>query len=148
MIIDKIENRHFYKLPKQLEEALEYMATTDLTSLAIGEYPLDCGLTLDIDEYTPASDWKKYEGHNYITHLRYIVKGSEKLGYANKQDVEFVEQKKADKFMYTGPESKVRVTEGCFVVLFPQDCHALKLVDQGDVLVRKASVSLVTSPEA
>ena len=148
MIIDKIENRHFYKLPKQLEEALEYMASAPLDTMDVGEYPLACGLTMDIDEYTPSSDWKKFEGHNYTTHLRYMVRGSEKLGYANKKDVEFVEQKKADKFMYSGEESKVRVTEGCFVVLFPQDCHALKLVDHEGTQVRKASVSLITEPEA
>lgn len=147
MIVDKIENRGFYQLPKPLAEALEYMVSAPLDSMAIGEYPLECGLTLDIDEYTPESEWKKFEGHNYITHLRYIVKGSEKLGYANKADVEFVEQKKADKYMYTGAESKVRVTEGSFVVLFPQDCHALKLIDSEGTVVRKASVSLITGPE-
>lgn len=147
MIIDKIENRGFYKLPDQLQAALEYMATAPLAEMEIGEYPLECGLTLDIDEYTPNADWKKFEGHNYTTHLRYIVSGSEKLGYANKDDVNFVEQKKADKFMYEGPESKVRVTAGSFVILFPQDCHALKLTDVEGTLVRKASVSLITGPE-
>lgn len=142
MIIDKIENRGFYQLPKELGEALEYMASAPLVEMAVGEYPLPNGLTLDIDEYTPTSDWKKFEGHNYITHLRYIVSGSEKLGYANKSDVTYVETKKADKMMYSGEESRVRVTAGSFVILFPQDCHALKLVDHEGELVRKASVSI------
>lgn len=147
MIIDKIENRHFYQLPQQLAEALEYMATAPLADMEIGEYPLPCGLTMDIDEYTPTADWKNFEGHNYITHLRYIVSGSEKLGYANKEDVTYVETKKADKMMYSGPESEVRVTTGSFVILFPQDCHALKLVDSEGTKVRKASVSLKSSKE-
>lgn len=147
MIIDKIENRGFYRLPKPLEEALEYMASAPLDQMAVGEHSLPNGLVLDIDEYTPTSDWKKFEGHDYITHLRYIVCGSEKLGYANKDDVTYAETKKPDKMMYMGEESKVRVTAGSFVVLFPQDCHALKLVDHEGEQVRKASVSIRSGKE-
>lgn len=147
MIIDKIENRGCYALPKPLAEALEYMASADLAHMELGEHRLPNGLTLDVDEYVCKSDWKNFEGHDYITHLRYVVSGSEKLGYANKEDVTYIETKKKDKMSYSGEESKVRVTAGSFVVLFPQDCHAVKLIDHEGTLVRKASVSLNTAPE-
>ena len=147
MIIDKIENRNFYTLPEALAEALEYMAKAPLAEMEPGEYHLPGGQLMEIDEYTPSAGWKNFEGHNYITHLRYIVNGSEQLGYANKNDVEYVETKKADKMMYRGKESRVRVTAGSFVILFPQDCHVLKLADEDGILVRKVSVSIVSGKE-
>ena len=142
MIIDKIENRKFYVLPEPLEEALDYMAKLPLEEMPLGEHQLPNGKILDLDEYTPTASRKNFEGHDHIIHLRYLVSGSEVLGYADKQDVTYLETKKPDKMVYSGEGSRVRVTAGCFVVLFPQDCHAVKLVDQEGTLVRKASVSI------
>lgn len=142
MIIDKIENRHMYRLPRELSEALEYFATHDLTEPDTGKYVLPSGLIMKIDEYTPTEDVRKFEGHDGITHLRYVVRGAERLGYANKEEMTFVEMAGDDKAIYSGEGGSVRVPKGTFVVLYPQDCHMLKLRDEDGVLVRKASVSL------
>ena len=142
MIIDKIENRKMYRLPKELEDALEYFATHDLTDLDTGKYELPGGMTMKLDEYTPTEDVRTFEGHDGITHLRYVVKGTERLGYANKDEMTFVELIGEDKALYSGEGGCVRVSKGTFVVLYPQDCHMLKLKDEEGVLVRKASVSL------
>ena len=142
MIIDKIENRHMYALPEQMQEALEYFATHDLEGLEPGKYTLPNGLTLKIDEYVPTKENCLYEGHEFIAHLRYIVKGSERLGYCNKSEMTFRELVKEDKALYDGKGGIIRVPKGTFVVLFPQDCHLLKLKDGDDIQVRKASVSI------
>lgn len=142
MIIDKIENRNMYRLPTALAEALEYFAEHDLTTMEAGKYVLPNGMAMKLDDYTPSKDGGLYEGHEAITHLRYIVQGSEQLGYANKSDLTYVETIKEDKAMYSGEGGVVRLSSGMFVVLYPQDCHLLKLKDGENIAVRKASVSL------
>ena len=54
----------------------------------------------------------------------------------------FRELVKEDKALYDGKGGIIRVPKGTFVVLFPQDCHLLKLKDGDDIQVRKASVSI------
>lgn len=142
MIIDKIENRGLYRLPKQMQEALDYFASHDLTELEVGKYELPNGLTMKVDEYVPTGEERSYEGHEAISHLRYLVSGSERLGYANKGEMTFVELVKEDKALYAGQGSILRITPGTFVVLYPQDCHMLKLKDGEQIRVRKVSVSL------
>ncbi len=144
MIIDKLENRALYSLPGGLQEALEYFATHDLSALETGKYTLPNGLTMKVDEYIPEKESGLYEGHEHIAHLRYLVSGSERLGYANKKEMCFssIVEGKDDKALYKGEGSVVRVLAGTFVVLFPQDCHLLKLKDTDGSAVRKVSVSI------
>lgn len=142
MIIDKIENRHLYRLPEPLMEALEYFAHHDLSAFDAGKHVLPNGLTMKVDDYIPTEDQRRYEGHEEVTHLRYVVSGSERLGYANKKEMTFVEMVGEDKAIYAGEGGIVRVPKGTFVVLYPQDCHMLKLKDGAGIAVRKASVSL------
>lgn len=144
MIIDKIENRALYSLPSGLQEALEYFAVHDLNTMEIGKYTLPNGLTMKIDEYVPEKEGGLYEGHEHTAHLRYLASGSERLGYANKNEMCFnsIVEGKEDKALYKGEGSVVRIPTGTFVVLFPQDCHLLKLKDTDNVTVRKVSVSI------
>jgi len=142
MIVDKIENRHFYRLPAALAEALEYFASHDLEQMEAGKHPLPNGMTMKLDDYVPEKENGLYEGHEAIPHLRYIVHGCERLGYANKAEMTYVETVREDKAMYQGAGGVIRVPAGIFVILYPQDCHLLKLKDGENVSVRKASVSL------
>ena len=142
MIVDKIENRHFYRLPTPLAEALEYFASHDLEKMEEGKYSLPNGMAMKLDDYIPEKEDGLYEGHEAITHLRYIVHGCECLGYANKAEMTYVETVREDKAVYQGGGGVIRVPAGTFVVLYPQDCHLLKLKAGEGIPVRKASVSL------
>lgn len=143
MIIDKIENRGRYKLPPEMEEALEYIAENDLAAVEAGKLTLPSGKKLKVDDYIPEKEGGKYEGHEHTAHLRYLVSGSEQLGYADKSEMTFsnLVEGKEDKALYDGTGSILRVTPGTFVVLYPEDCHLLKLKDNGSP-VRKVSISV------
>ena len=141
MIVDKIENHRSYHLPGELQTVAEYMATHDLTLLDPGNYRLPNGMLMCVDEYIPQQKKEPYyRGNEEKTQLRYLIEGSERLGYANKKEMTFVSLISDDQAIYAGEGGFLRIRPGTFVVLFPQDCYMLKLVDKEGIPVRNATV--------
>lgn len=134
MIIDRIENRAFYRqLGPQVGEALEYLASTDFTKMADGKYELDGQKMFAIvQRYRPKPLSEiAWEAHRKYIDIQYMAAGAERMGCAPLS--ERIAMKKGydpqrDVVFYNAQGDLFTVSERSFVVFTPQDIHAPGLV--------------------
>lgn len=148
MIIDRIENAGFYSgLPARLLKALEFLSRSDLMDLPLGKMELDGDrLFALIQEYVPKPIQQGlWEAHRKYHDVQFVVRGVERMGYANAQgltpSVPYDAQKEV--LFYGGVAGDyVTVRPGCWVLFTPQDAHmpCIALPDQAPATVRKIVV--------
>ena len=122
---------------ERLGMALHYIAETDFTKVANGEYHLDGDKVFArVERYTTVpKDSKKPESHNAYIDVQYLGEGTEKIYYAAKSPEHKVIEdyaKERDLLFYEDAKEKDYVTlgEGVFAIFFPWElhrpgCHAL-----------------------
>ncbi|MGN1152637.1 MAG: YhcH/YjgK/YiaL family protein, partial [Candidatus Gastranaerophilaceae bacterium] len=128
MIKDKLINAsYYYSLSKYLKTGLEWLIRTDLENLSDGKYTIDGNnVYANIQTYETKED-AKYEAHRKYIDIQYIIKGVERVGvsdlssctscipYDSEKDIEFFDINTNEEF--------VKLVEGDFLILYPQDTH-------------------------
>ena len=117
-------------LSPRLQAALQYIAATDFTKVADGEYPLD-GKTLfvRVSRYaTEPKANKKPESHNAYIDVQYLGEGTEKIYYtprnaAHKVAEDYAEEKDLLFYEEAGETDNVTLGDGVFAVFFPWELH-------------------------
>ena len=130
MIVDKIENAHFYaNLSDRIAQALEILKDAKLAEKDDGRYEVDGdNLYYLVGRYTTKSIKEgKLEAHKKYIDLQYVLSGRELLGYhpLDNLDIEEPYNEDGDCVLYKVPDniSTVKLSEGMFCLLFPQDAH-------------------------
>jgi YhcH/YjgK/YiaL family protein len=128
MIIDKLENgKQYYSLGARLQKALQFLRDTNLAELEVGRYQIE-----DNDIYAMVSEYNSkpmegvlWEAHKCYIDIQYIIKGSEKIGYTNVENMKTTVEYNESKDIYFGTANGdfVTVQEGMFMILAPQDAH-------------------------
>ena len=126
MIIDRIESADKYTcLGGRLKTALEVLATTDFSSLPDGKYTVDGDdLFYSISTYTTKPENLTPESHVLYTDVQYILEGEEYIGLAPLTEMGEQVSRNGDLYLWNGPCDNLKLSKGCFAVLFPQDAHA------------------------
>jgi biofilm protein TabA len=130
MIIDRIENRVFYRhLGSRIGEALEYLAVTDFINLPDGKYELDGQRMFAIvQRYRPKPPAQiVWESHRNYIDVQYMAAGTERLGYVPLSARIAVKQAydpQRDIAFYDTHGDLFTISQGCFVIFAPQDIHA------------------------
>ena len=141
MIFDTLENVSRYAgLGYNLPAALSTLVKTDLASLPIGRTDLDSdNLFLLVQEYdTRLLDAGKWEAHRKYIDVQYLMRGVERMGFANlltMQLAEYVPEK--DFQALSGSGNFVDVFAGSFVIFFPEDAHMPGLCVEQPEPIRK-----------
>ena len=127
MIYDKIENLESYRgIAPRVMEGLRILRDTDFSALEDGKHLVDGeNLFFNLQSY----DTKKNplsEAHRKYIDIQYLLEGEEDVGVCALSDLgDPVESRpEKDVWLYEGKTSDVRLGNGYFVVLFPQDAHA------------------------
>lgn len=148
MIADKLENRKIYSdIDKRITRALEYIASTDLTSLAPGKHEIDGkNIYASVSEYqTKDAATTKPEGHLKYIDVQYIVSGSELIGYtpfyAQKPSVAYDQEK--DVMFFDEKVSFVKIEAGMFAIFFPDDLHQPCINTGKTELVKKVVIKVL-----
>jgi YhcH/YjgK/YiaL family protein len=147
MIIDKIENAHLYKgISKGIAMALEFLAAEDLGSLENGKYVIDGeDVYANVSSYnTREQDRCSWEAHKRYIDVQCMVKGVERIGYANIGNLDVVKEYDADfDFMaLSGMGDYLVLDEGTFAVFFPEDAHMPGITASDDTNVKKVVVKV------
>lgn len=146
MIIDRVEfAKQYAPLSERLKAALELLAETDFSSLPDGKYEVDGdNLFYSIMTYRPKPENLTPESHVLYTDIQYVIEGEEYIGVAPlscmKEQVRHIEG--SDLYLWNGPCDNIRLSEGCFAVLFPQDAHAPGIAAGEPAQVRKVVVKV------
>jgi len=147
MIIDTIENARLYSdLGPRIAAALDYLTTTDFTSMALGKHVIDGErLFAIVNEYqTIPCAQVELEGHRRYIDVQYLVAGSELIGYAPLAgQVPCKEYDNAEDYvLFRGEASFVRISVGMFAILYPHDLH-MPCIGEPPTSVRKVVMKVM-----
>ena len=132
MIFGSIQNLETDRrvLPAALVRGLEYLRDTDFSKLEPGRYEIDgTAIFALVQEYRSApKEEKKPEAHRKYLDIQYVFQGSEIICYGLENRMnEVLEDLLAEKdllfFKSVQNEMDLILTEGMYVILFPQDIH-------------------------
>lgn len=143
MIIGNIKNlKEFIYLPDDVRACFEYAANHDLAALSAGSYPIDGDLLfVNINEYeTTGVENRVWEAHRQYLDLHLMLHGKEQIDFnfiGNMEQHDYVE--KEDFLPMDGkPNGHIVLTDGDFMICYPNDAHRTAIQVQGPEKIKKA----------
>lgn len=149
MITDRLKNaKQYYALGEKLQKGFEFLLNNDLMAFDDGRYEIDGNeIYANVQSLkTKSESEKKWEVHRKYIDIQYVIKGSEKMGYGILEDfnkvVEKYDENRDLEFLDGDKFNFINVTEGDFVVFYPQDVHAPMLSVEDDIEIKKVIVKV------
>jgi YhcH/YjgK/YiaL family protein len=130
MIVDRLENAYLYAgLSAKTKKGLEILKDEKLSTKKDGRYEVDSDdLYYIIQRYTTKPIEKgRLEAHRKYIDIQFAADGEELIGHClvGQLDVEEPYDEAKDVVFYKVPEeiNTIKLSEGMFCILFPQDGH-------------------------
>ena len=127
---DEIKNqlKEEFKMEQKLARALEIIEDLDWETVECGRYDVDDELYYMVQEYeTKYSDQARYEAHEKYVDIQYIVKGVERMEFAETSKLKVTEKYNPEKDVKFLEEPKVIdasiVEAGDYRIFYPEDAH-------------------------
>ena len=129
MLIDRLDNRDAAShLPPRIRQAVDFLRTTDLQSLALGRHDLDGDrLFALVQEYTTrAAAQCIWEAHRKHIDVQCVVAGAERMGVAElaSSTVREPNDPARDVAFFEPGRDYVIVSAGMFAIFWPDDVHS------------------------
>jgi YhcH/YjgK/YiaL family protein len=147
MILDRLEHSDLYNnLHPRFSKAFHYLREAPLRDMLPGKYEIDGdNMFMLLQEYETKNEKAQFwEAHGRYIDIQYMLKGSERMGYAAVQDLrqteDFLEEK--DYMVLEGNGHDIVVREGAFALFFPQDAHMPCLYDKQPEWIKKAVIKV------
>ena len=117
-------------LPEKIQKAMNYLKETDFSKLENKTYPIEGDKTfVVIQEYqTKPKQEKSAEQHQKYIDIQYMISGTEIIGvgYENPENEildNYNEEKERIKYGKIKNEKDIVISQGDYIILFPQDIH-------------------------
>lgn len=130
MIFDKIDNLSKYTSIPNLSLILDFLKNKNLLELPEGDIEImGKKLFVKVLRYFPEpAEQKNFEIHKIYTDIHIVVKGIEKIGITNRENLGEESEDKEHRedlrfFSVRGPVSEIIATENNFAVFFPGEPH-------------------------
>jgi len=141
MIIDTIANAHkYFGVHPLFEQAFAYITSTDLLNAEVGKSDIDGDNLKAIISNKPGvtaeESTAKFECHNKNIDIQLCIKGVEQIGWKPREKCvapkgEYNPEK--DVLFYgDAPDMYFQLTDGQFVIFFPEDVHA-PMIGEGEI---------------
>jgi biofilm protein TabA len=141
MIIDTLENASkYFTVHPLFAQAFAYIAQTDLANTEPGKYDIDGNNLKAIfsnkNGMTAEESIAKFECHNEHIDIQVCIDGTETIGWKPRQSC--ASQKgdynpEKDVLFYAdAPDMYFQLTNGQFVIFFPEDVHA-PMIGEGPI---------------
>ncbi len=132
MIIDTLQNASkYFSLHPSFAKAFEYINSTDLANIAAGKYDIAEGLKAIFSQkegMSAAESIAKFECHNKNIDIQVCIKGKETFGWKPRHNCTAPKgdynPEKDVSFFNDVPDMYFQLTNGQFVIFFPEDVHA------------------------
>ncbi len=117
-----------FKMEQKLARALELIEDLDWETVECGRYDVDKELYYMVQEYeTKYPEQARYEAHEKYVDIQYIVKGVERMEFAETSKLKVTEKYNPEKDVKFLEEPKVIdasiVEEGDYRIFYPEDAH-------------------------
>jgi YhcH/YjgK/YiaL family protein len=147
MIYDKLDNLETYApISERLAKGLQLLRTTDFSTMEDGKYEVDGkSLFFMLQSYDSKPVNDRPEAHRKYIDIQYLLKGEEYIGVAPLSEMteEVSANPDGDIWFYHGPVTNVKIGNGKFAVLFPQDAHAPGIAVETPEPIRKVVVKVL-----
>ena len=148
MIIDNLSNAYKYaSLNPLFAKAFTYINSTDLSSLEVGKFDIEGddlkGIVAEKIGMTAEESTTKFECHNAHIDIQICIRGKETMGWKPRGSCvnprgEYNSEK--DVLFYNdAPDMFFGLTDGQFVIFFPEDVHAPMI---GDGVIKKLVIKV------
>lgn len=153
MIIDTIKNASkYYSVHPLFAKAFDYIRSTDLVNTADGKYEIDGdpstgswlrAIFSNKKGVSVADSVAKFECHNKHIDIQLCIAGDEQMGWKPREKCispngGYNEEKDVQLY-HDQPDTFFRLTDGQFVIFFPEDVHAPMI---GDDLIKKLVIKV------
>lgn len=128
MIIGKLKDlNRYFGLSDEIDEAISYVLNTDLLALELGRYELNENVIVNRQQYLGKND-PFAESHKDFIDLQIVLKGKEKMGYADLSNPSIRVMEDYDSNIdlakyYVTDECFYEMTDESFALIFPEDIH-------------------------
>ena len=147
MICDTLANLETYTgISDRLAKGLRLLRETDFSAMEAGRYEVEGkDLFYMIQSYQSKEKNDTPEAHRKYIDIQYYLSGEEIIGYAPLSEMteEVSANPEGDIWFYHGPVTPLKMSEGKFAVLFPQDAHAPGIAVGEPAPVRKVVVKVL-----
>lgn len=141
MIVDHFSNADRYAtLGPLFKQAFDFLHTVDLETLPDGRHDLanDALFALAQRYHTKPHSEGFWEAHRRYIDLQFIVQGTERIGYAPLYRMRLESHDpERDLSVLQGTGDFLTLTDGCFMLLWPEDVHMPGLQAEHSGTVRK-----------
>lgn len=143
MIVDDLKNfENYIVINDKFKKVSDFLKNNDLKSMEKGSYEIDGkDIYVNIDEYkTKAITESSPEAHKNYLDIQIVLKGHEKIGYANIETAKTVvpyDKERDIEFLSANCEY-IKAYEGRFFIFFPQDLHHPCITDDAQSDIKKA----------
>lgn len=130
--------------PKAIQEVINFLKEQDFLSMKAGVYEIESQMKIlqVIELETKPYEIGKFESHEKFIDIQFLVKGSERIGFAprfeNQKPTEEILER--DLYFYEENiknETMLMMNEGDFAVFFPGDLHKPGLQVNGMQKIKK-----------
>ncbi len=140
MIIDTIQNASkYFSVHPLFAKAFEYINTTDLANAPDGKSDITEGLKAIFSNKTgvsAAASVAKFECHNHHIDIQLCINGTETIGWKPREKCKVENggyNPEKDVQLYNEqPDMYFQLTNGQFVIFFPEDVHA-PMIGEADI---------------
>jgi len=129
MIVDKVDNLDCYRgLSRNLDKAIDFLLKRHQDESAEGRHDIDGDAVFALFQtyMTKNAGDVRFEAHRKYIDIQYLQKGEETIYCANVQDLQTDTEYSAEndaEFLKDGESIPLRLSQGWFAILFPQDAH-------------------------
>lgn len=150
VLLDRLDNPAIVALlPARLKQAVDYLRSTNLMTLSLGRHDLDGDRAFAlVQEYTTRKPGEcVWEAHRMYIDVQYVVRGAERMGYANLAQAREREpyDSARDVAFFEPGEDYVTVREGMLAIFGPEDVHAPCGAAGQPAQVRKIIIKVATA---
>lgn len=136
------------KYPAAIQRAIHYIKTTDFMSMKQADYPIegDQMFVKVFDNTSKTVEESHPELHKKYIDVQFWVTGSELMGICpKKKEYEVVQEDKGQDLYLLGEvegEQFLRMEQGDYIILFPNDVHRPGIAEREPETYRKAVVKV------
>ncbi|MBC7320235.1 YhcH/YjgK/YiaL family protein [bacterium] len=146
MIVDCLKNAEiYYNIDEDIKVALQFLAKNDFEDAEIGRYEFKNGIYIMVQEYkTKPVQEGFWEAHRQYIDVQYIVRGIERIGYANVNNLKISQEYMKDKdyLVLSGKGDFFTACTGTFVIFYPEDAHMPCLTAKKPQIVKKVVIKI------
>ena len=129
-------------ISSSLDTAIRYLQNADLAQLQKGRNEIDGDQAFvnRFDYQTMPQEQAIWEGHIQYADIHVLLSGNEKIGVTNVEALKETVRKPEEDFVgFEGPVTTwFPMTTEDILIVFPEDIHMVKVIDNESTLVEKA----------